>query len=508
MTFLKQFKLNLDNTQALFPLQRGLKRKICFPVNQNKSLDLRKNDKIIRNNSLVKLSRTLLESQLSPPQNSNSNAEDIIENAFKLSASILRENNSVKICGRSVVETTLTNVALLVQLCQNYLSLDAETIAAVLLKIPYQLNQINVVEIRSNLGLDVAGLVYDMMRIRELIDGAQLHIPDVSKIIKEACLNLYEVRAIIAEVVWQLDMLRNSEKLPQYKQNQIALETLQIYAPLGYAVGIEKVSTELEILALTVLFPRGCEQTRSRLQNNFFNFGETLDRVRKELQMITQNSTYLHTLCKGIQIQYRYKSLQSTMKKLVLIDRPNMGGRSWQDIFDILGIRIIIEPLDDSKRSEVFAEKACYEIFDIICHQWTILQSRTKDYILNPKSNGYRSLHTTIEIKNGGLIEIQIRTLSMHKHAEGGSSAHGAYKSGLTNPFQIQQKYLKPVPQQQRLLLQDGCNSPNYQIELPKLEEIEQLNLEVEILDTLSGQNKMDLDYFSNQQETSTSKMF
>jgi len=142
----------------------------------------------------------------------------------------------------------------------------------------------------------------------------------------------------------------------------------------------------------------------------------------------------------GISVSGRYKSRYSTMKKLL------KDGRKPEDVNDILGLRVILEPTSGENMSEV-GEKACYRTRDVIRSLWKEMPNRSKDYIAQPKPNGYRSLHMAVDVSDEGRtrppMEIQIRTTEMDMLAAGGVASHSLYKGGLSDPEEA--KRLKAI---------------------------------------------------------------
>lgn len=119
-------------------------------------------------------------------------------------------------------------------------------------------------------------------------------------------------------------------------------------------------------------------------------------------------------------------------------------GRKPEEVHDVLGLRVVLRPIEEEDEEEDdkdVGERACYQAREIILSMWKEVPHRTKDYIANPKPNGYRSLHMAVDVSENGrrrpLMEIQIRTQDMDLHAVGGTASHSLYKAGLTDPQEV-----------------------------------------------------------------------
>ncbi|KKU78263.1 MAG: (P)ppGpp synthetase, partial [Parcubacteria group bacterium GW2011_GWA2_47_64] len=187
-------------------------------------------------------------------------------------------------------------------------------------------------------------------------------------------------------------------------------ETLEIYAPIAYRLGIRKINRELEELSFPFAYPEEFERVKKLVNERKSDLLKRLDKFHKSLLkgMVRQNVPVAST-------NERLKGHYSLYSKL--------RNRDWdfEKIYDILAIRIMVKDVED-----------CYRALGAIHGIWRPLPGRVKDYIAFPKSNGYRSLHTTVFTGDGGIVEIQIRTEEMHHESEYGAALHAAYKERET----------------------------------------------------------------------------
>lgn len=216
-----------------------------------------------------------------------------------------------------------------------------------------------------------------------------------------------DVRVILIKLADRLHNLRTLSPLPSFKQRAIARETLEIYAPLTHRLGMWQLKWEMEDLSFSYLEP---EQYRSlvamvakKRAEREEEIGLVIDTLKKRLEQSGIQAT----------IEGRPKHLYSIWQKM------SKKGKGFTDIYDLTAVRILVPSIED-----------CYAALGLVHSLWMPIHDRIKDYIAKPKSNNYRSLHTTVYGPGHHPVEIQIRTLEMHKIAEYGVAAHWQYKEG------------------------------------------------------------------------------
>jgi len=214
-----------------------------------------------------------------------------------------------------------------------------------------------------------------------------------------------DIRIVIIKLADRLHNMRTLSSLPQERQKRIAEETLDIYAPLANRLGIAWIRSELEDLAFEVLDPEGFREIREAVE----------ERVSAKAAGMAQISEALKGEMRkeGIpcEISGRIKHYYSIYRKLKRQEIP------LDQVFDLVAIRVIVPEA-----------RNCYQVLGIVHALWTPIPARFKDYIAQPKVNGYRTLHTTVATPAGECVEIQIRTRSMHREAEQGVASHWIYK--------------------------------------------------------------------------------
>jgi GTP diphosphokinase / guanosine-3',5'-bis(diphosphate) 3'-diphosphatase len=216
-----------------------------------------------------------------------------------------------------------------------------------------------------------------------------------------------DIRVILVKLCDRLDNMRSLHHLPPEKQERIASETMQIYAPLANRLGIQWVKVELEDLSFKHLHPGEYEQLAAEVAKSR---GERLEYIHHVEKLIHKEMTDNGVPC---EVMGRAKHLWSIYQKM------KRTGRPFEEIHDAIGFRVITD-----------TQMHCYQGLGVAHQTWTPIPGRFKDYIALPKPNLYQSLHTAVIGPRGERIEVQIRTREMNLVAEHGIAAHWKYKEG------------------------------------------------------------------------------
>ena len=206
-----------------------------------------------------------------------------------------------------------------------------------------------------------------------------------------------DVRVLIVKLADRLHNMRTINFLPEEKQQIIAKETIEVYAPLSGRLGIHSLKEELEELAFDVINPKARKIILDKLLSISSDSGELIDSIKADLSKEIKKNKINFT------IEGREKKPFSIWRKM------NRKSISLEQLSDIYGFRIIVNSIDD-----------CYRIIGIVHQKWNAIPGRFKDYISTPKINDYQSIHTTILGPDNNRIELQIRTSSMNDLAERG----------------------------------------------------------------------------------------
>ena len=239
-----------------------------------------------------------------------------------------------------------------------------------------------------------------------------------------------DARIILVKLADRLHNMRTLASMPPAKQQRIAKETLEIFAPLAHRLGINHIKNELEDLSFYYLEPERYRQLERQVR---MRHAEREAYVQESIGLLADR---LRGEGLTFELSGRSKHLYSIYRKM---QRDN---KNLDQIFDLMAIRAILAPDKPMPgMAPEDAEKAvCYRALGIVHSLWTPIPGRFKDYVAVPKPNGYQSLHTTVIGLLGQPIEVQIRTHRMHEVAEYGVAAHWAYKQGIEDTDEIQKR--------------------------------------------------------------------
>lgn len=299
------------------------------------------------------------------------------------------------------------NVALIIVT----LGMDSESIAAALLHDVVEDTDTTVEDIRRGFGDDVALLVDGVTKIGRL-NFTTKEQQQAESLRKMLIAMGQDIRVIIIKLADRLHNMRTIDAMPEQKQRDKSLETLEIYAPIAHRLGIRPVKEELEDLAIKHLDPVAYKEIENLLSHR----KQHREQILKEIK--TKIEERLKEAMPGVEMafQSRVKSIHGIYRKMYV------QGKDFDEIYDIYAIRIITDTVAN-----------CYNILGIMHDMFRPIPNRFKDYISTPKPNMYQSLHTTVISRAGIPFEIQIRTFEMHHTAEFGIAAHWKYKEGITD---------------------------------------------------------------------------
>jgi len=286
------------------------------------------------------------------------------------------------------------------------MKLDSTAIAAGLLHDAVEDTPVTTEEISAAFGEQVAHIVEGVTKI-DKIQFANREDRQAENVRKMLLAMVSDVRVVLIKLADRLHNMRTLEHLKPDRQEAIARETLDIYAPLAHRLGMGKVRGELEDLAFRYTDPLSYKQVSEAVEERRIEGEQFLAQVEDAIvEQLRENNIQAR-------VEWRIKRLYSIFQKLqrsqVAVDQ----------VFDLLAIRIITQSQSD-----------CYAVLGLIHTLWRPVPGRVKDFIASPRTNLYQSLHTTVMGDGGHQFEVQIRTEEMHKIAEEGIAAHWKYKAG------------------------------------------------------------------------------
>ncbi|MEX0860902.1 MAG: RelA/SpoT family protein, partial [Cucumibacter sp.] len=288
------------------------------------------------------------------------------------------------------------------------LKLDDATIAVALLHDTIEDTDATRAEIEENFGPEIGSIVEGLTKIDRLnlMSRQEAQAENLRKLLLAIAA---DVRVLLVKLADRLHNMRTLKSLPPEARSRIAEETMEIYAPLAGRMGMQDMRTELEDLAFQTLQPEHFKAISKRLNAVRKQSAPHVARIEQELTKQLKE--------KGIaaEVGARLKRAYSIFRKM---ERKSVG---LEQLSDIIGFRVVVDTIDD-----------CYRALGVVHSSWSVVPGRFKDYISNPKQNGYRSIHTTIVGPGRQRVELQIRTRQMHEIAEFGIAAHALYKDGVS----------------------------------------------------------------------------
>jgi GTP pyrophosphokinase len=286
------------------------------------------------------------------------------------------------------------------------LHLDTLSIAAALVHDVVEDTDVTLDELQAAFGNQIARIVDGVTKIGKVQfrSTTEQQVENYRKLLLSMA---QDARVIVIKLADRLHNMRTLDALRPDKRRRIALETREIYAPLAHRLGMAQIRWELEDLSFKHLETESYRDLAKKIADRRKEREEQIEALRSPLEVELRKA--------GIpcEVYGRPKHLWSIHRKMQHRNKP------YEEIYDLMAIRVVTDTVAN-----------CYHALGVIHNKWTPLQERFHDYIATPKSNMYRSLHTTIFGPGGRLYEIQIRTHEMHRTAEYGIAAHWRYKEG------------------------------------------------------------------------------
>lgn len=311
---------------------------------------------------------------------------------------------------------------------------------------PYIMHPLSVALILARLGMDDASIIAAMLHdtvedtaltndeikkqfgdtVAELVDGVtkigkvplQTKEEQQAENIRKMLIAMSrDIRVIIIKLADRLHNMRTLMYKPEQRRRDIALETIEIYAPIAHRLGIRPIKEELEDLSISYLDPVAYNDIGKALEQQSKSRNEFLADIKARIE------ERIKTVVSGAQVSGRIKSVHGIYRKMY------MQNKNFDEIYDIYAVRIIVDTVID-----------CYNCLGVIHDMFKPIPGRFKDYISTPKPNMYQSLHTTVLGKEGIPFEVQIRTWEMHHTAEYGIAAHWKYKLGINGTVKFEER--------------------------------------------------------------------
>lgn len=390
----------------------------------------------------------------------------LVEKAYQLAYDA--HQGQLRISGEPYITHPLGVARILAEL-----QIDAITISAALLHDVVEDTIITREAVEKQFGKEIALLVDGVTKLNRIEYKSKVE-QQLENYQKMFLAMAKDIRVVLIKLADRLHNMRTLKYMPEEKQREIARETLEIFAPLAHRLGIYRIKWELEDLAFRYLEP-----------TKYYELVEKVKQKRQEREALIEEAVKtldekLAAVSIKAEIQGRPKNFYSTYKKM------SRDHKELSEIYDLSAVRVVVETVKD-----------CYGALGIVHTLWKPLPLRFKDYIAMPKSNLYQSLHTTVIGPYGQPLEIQIRTMEMHRIAEYGIAAHWRYKEGGKNADKEYEQKLSWL--RQLLEWQQDLRDPHDFMETVRLDvltdEVFVFTPKGDVIDLPSGSTPLDFAY-------------
>ncbi len=328
----------------------------------------------------------------------------LIRTAFEMSV------DAHKTMRRKSGEPYILHPIAVARICVEEIGLGVRSTICALLHDTVEDTDISLEDVEREFGNEIARIVDGLTKISNVID---VNASQQAENFKKILLTLTDdPRVILIKLADRLHNMRTLDHMKSDKQLKISSETVYVYAPLAHRMGLYNIKTEMEDLAMKYLEPDSYKEIARKLAET------KKERTRYINEFIKPLRDELEKADLKFEIYGRPKHIHSIQNKM------KKKGVSFEEVYDLFAIRIILDSAPENEKSD------CWKVYSIITDEYTPAPERLRDWLSNPKSNGYEALHTTVMGPQGKWVEVQIRTKRMNEIAEKGLAAHWKYKEG------------------------------------------------------------------------------
>lgn len=331
----------------------------------------------------------------------------LIRNAFEMAA------EAHKTMRRKSGEPYILHPLAVARICVEEIGLGIRSSICSLLHDTVEDTDVTLDDVQREFGSEIAKIVDGLTKISNVID---VNESQQAENFRKILLTLTDdPRVILIKLADRLHNMRTLDSMKQEKQLKIASETVYVYAPLAHRMGLYNIKTEMEDLAMKYLESQAYKEVAMKLAET------KRERTRYINEFIKPLKDKLEKAGFSFEIYGRPKSIHSIWNKM------KKKGVDFEEVYDLFAIRIIVNAAPEKEKED------CWKVYSIITDEYTPSPERLRDWLSNPKSNGYEALHTTVMGPQGKWVEVQIRTRRMNEIAEKGLAAHWKYKEGTTD---------------------------------------------------------------------------
>src|SRR4029078_4695979 len=331
----------------------------------------------------------------------------LIRQAFEMSA------EAHKTMRRKSGEPYILHPLAVARICVEEIGLGVRSTICSLLHDTVEDTDISLEDVEREFGSEIARIVDGLTKIANVID---VNASKQAENFKKILLTLTDdPRVILIKLADRLHNMRTLDSMKRENQLRISSETVYVYAPLAHRMGLYNIKTEMEDLAMKYMEPDSFKYLAQKLQDTkrertrFIN-----DFIRPIKEKLEQGNF-------KFEIFGRPKSIHSIWNKM------KKKGVDFEEVYDLFAIRVILDSPPEKEKED------CWKVYSMITDEYTPSPERLRDWLSNPKSNGYEALHTTVMGPQGKWVEVQIRTKRMNEIAENGLAAHWKYKEGSSD---------------------------------------------------------------------------
>ncbi len=333
--------------------------------------------------------------------------KEMVRHAFEMAA------DSHKTMRRKSGEPYILHPIAVAMICVEEIGLGVRSTICALLHDTVEDTDLTLEDVEREFGHEISRIVDGLTKISNVIDT---NTSQQAENFKKILLTLTDdPRVILIKLADRLHNMRTLDSMKREKQLKISSETVWVYAPLAHRMGLYNIKTELEDLAMKYMEPETYKDIAQKLAET------RRERTRYINEFIRPIKDKLQSGDFNFEIYGRAKSIHSIWNKM------KKKGVAFQEVYDLFAIRIILDS------SPIKEKEDCWKVYSIITDEYTPSPERLRDWLSNPKSNGYEALHTTVMGPQGKWVEVQIRTKRMNEIAEKGLAAHYKYKEGSTD---------------------------------------------------------------------------
>src|ERR1700744_3998349 len=330
--------------------------------------------------------------------------KELIRSAFEMAA------DAHKTMRRKSGEPYILHPLAVARICSEEIGLGVRSTICALLHDVVEDTDITLEDIERDFGSEIARIVDGLTKISNVID---VNASQQAENFKKILLTLTDdPRVILIKLADRLHNMRTLDSMKREKQLKIASETVYVYAPLAHRMGLYTIKTELEDLAMKYLEPEEYREIARKLAETKRERSRYINEFVKPLKDKLEKGGF------NFDIYGRPKSIHSIWNKM------RKKGVAFEEVYDLFAIRVILNSPPEKEKEE------CWKVYSMITDEYNPSPERLRDWLSNPKSNGYEALHTTVMGPQGKWVEVQIRSRRMNEIAEKGLAAHWKYKEG------------------------------------------------------------------------------